>query len=484
MRRLLFAVLPVMCLISCLRPVLALDGTAPAGQSKAAKVGSIPCPRCKHENRADAKFCVECGAVMQVGGCPRCGAAVSPGDRFCSQCGLQLNLKTGPGEPAGKAGNGDKPGKDKAGAAPGDAGGAKDNGGAGQNDPAAGKNNDTNQNPPEQGEAPRYPLLTIGGFHDIVYSGTGRGAQRYFSLGQFILHLTSDVGPGWHAFSEISLTPRTDAGTGSPSVTPYNADVERAIIRYVASDQLKASLGRYHTPVNYWNTAFHHGLWLQTTIARPEMVKFGSTFIPVHFVGALIEGMTPAHGLNLNYNLGIGNGRGPTLARAGDAGDVNSELAYLVTIFVRPDALPDVQLGGSVYRDKVTVAPATHQYNEWLWSAHAVLLRESPEVITEYTRIQHSSRGVATTNSEGFYAQIAYRLMGHLHKLKPYYRFERMVIPGGEPVFSTTPAVSGSIYGFRYDLADFVALKFEYRDLGRSPGPSTRGLFGQVSYTF
>ena len=36
------------------------------------------------------------------------------------------------------------------------------------------------------------------------------------------------------------------------------------------SDRLKVSFGRYHTPINYWNTAFHHGQWLQTTISRPD----------------------------------------------------------------------------------------------------------------------------------------------------------------------------------------------------------------------
>jgi len=38
------------------------------------------------------------------------------------------------------------------------------------------------------------------------------------------------------------------------------------LIRYDYNDFFKLSFGRYHTPINYWNTAFHHGLWLQTTI--------------------------------------------------------------------------------------------------------------------------------------------------------------------------------------------------------------------------
>src|SRR5258707_10325413 len=84
------------------------------------------------------------------------------------------------------------------------------------------------------------------------------------------------------------------------------------------------SFGRYHTPVGYWNTAFHHGAWLQTTITRPDIVRFGGTFIPIHFVGFLAEGNIPSGGAGLSYNVGVGNGRGNVIFRPGDAGDNNN----------------------------------------------------------------------------------------------------------------------------------------------------------------
>ena len=87
------------------------------------------------------------------------------------------------------------------------------------------------------------------------------------------------------------------------------------IIRFDQSDQLKVSFGRYHTPINWWNTAFHHGQWLQTTISRPEMMQFGGRFLPVHFVGALVEGSCRRGGWNINYQGGVGNGRGDVISR-------------------------------------------------------------------------------------------------------------------------------------------------------------------------
>src|SRR5207237_2759354 len=124
-----------------------------------------------------------------------------------------------------------------------------------------------------------------------------RGTRSGFTEGQFILHLNSNLSSKVSFMGEISLTARTDAGTGSPPATGFNAEVERSIIRFEHNDYLKVSFGRYHTPINYWNTAFHHGQWLQTTVGRPEMVQFGGKFIPVHFIGALVEVAAPARGM-------------------------------------------------------------------------------------------------------------------------------------------------------------------------------------------
>ena len=128
------------------------------------------------------------------------------------------------------------------------------------------------------------------------------------------------------------------------------------ILRFDQSDRLKVSFGRYHTPINYWNTAFHHGQWLQTTIARPEMIQFGGRFLPVHFVGALVEGSVPAGGWNLNYKAGVGNGRATVISRGGDAGDVNGDRAWLANAFSKPDRLFGLEFGGSFYGDTVTLA--------------------------------------------------------------------------------------------------------------------------------
>ena len=190
-----------------------------------------------------------------------------------------------------------------------------------------------------------YPSLQIRGFGDVDFSATDqKGTNSGFNLGQLDLHLASALSRKVTYFGEITFNAQP---------TGYTVEVERSIIRYDFNDYFKISFGRYHTPIGYWNTAFHHGAWLQTTIIRPEMEKIGGTFIPVHFVGFLAEGNIPSGGAGLSYNAGVGNGRGDIISRPGDAGDNNDNRAWVANLYSRPVKLYGLQLGASIYRDKV-----------------------------------------------------------------------------------------------------------------------------------
>src|SRR5438552_9719952 len=273
--------------------------------------------------------------------------------------------------------------------------------------------------------AEEYPSLQSSGFADVNFTGQDKAEGVHgFSLGQFVLHMASALSPRVNVFAELSFSPRADAGTGSPAATGYNAEVERAIIRFDQSDQLKVSFGRYHTPINWWNTAFHHGQWLQTTISRPEMVQFGGRFIPVHFVGALAEGSLPAGGWNVGYQAGVGNGRGNVISRAGDAGDNNARPAWVLKLFTKPDRLFGLQVGGSIYLDRVSV-PGGTEFDERITAAHAVWQREDPEIIAEVSNVHHQQiAGTLAASSLAYYVQTAYRLPWFGRIWKPYYRLE------------------------------------------------------------
>ena len=328
-----------------------------------------------------------------------------------------------------------------------------------------------------------YPDLKIRGFGDIDFgANSARGVNSGFQLGQFVLHFASALSPKVSYFAEVSLT-------ATPGV--YNVDLERTIIRYDWNDVAKFSFGRYHTPVNYWNTAFHHGAWLQTTIARPDMIVVGSRFIPVHFIGAQSEGSIPSGLLGAGYNLGIGNGRSLNIARAGDSGDINNNRAWLGNFYLRPPALRHFQIGGSVYHDEITLPSTTlltdgQNFREWIASGHLIWNGETPEFYAEFANVHHRSELTGRTfDNQGGYVQIAYRLPFDAKKWKPYYRYDYLQVPGNEPTLPDFVNVRKSTLGMRYDISDFAAFKAEYRNgRGNALPQRSNALALQTAFTF
>ena len=342
---------------------------------------------------------------------------------------------------------------------------------------------DPHQMPAGEGD---YPRLHFAGFGDIDFAAQPRSqGTRAFSLGQFVAHITSQLSARVTVLSEISFTARTDAGTGTPPAPGFNTEIERLIVRFDQSDFFRVSFGRYHTPINYWNTAFHHGQWLQTTISRPEMIQFGGKFLPVHFVGGLVEGAVPAGGWNVGYKAGVGNGRGAVISRAGDAGDSNDNLSFLANVSSKPDRIYGLETGAAIYTD--TIVPALGgQVGERIVSGYVAYQKETPEVIAEYAGVRHEQDGVAAPFwNHAYYVQLAYRLPDPLRQWKPYYRFEHIDIASGDVVFSTVLPLDGSTLGVRFDASTFVAIKAEYRNWTRGAGtPRNQGGFFQLAFTF
>lgn len=323
-----------------------------------------------------------------------------------------------------------------------------------------------------------YPSLHLRGFADVTFNSTDRpGAKSGFNMGQFVLHVASPLSRQISYFGEVSLTAQP---------TGYNVDLERSFIRYSPNDYLGLSFGRYHTPANYWNTEFHHGAWLQTTISRPDMIQFGGRLIPVHFIGGLAEGRIPSGPMGLNYGIGIGNGRGNPISRGGDAGDINNNRAWVLNIFSRPLFARGLQFGGSMYRDQIPTATTNIPHAEWIAAGHLVYTPGAPEFIAEFANVHHRNMtSAAEYDSQGGYVQVAYRLPFGDKKWKPYYRYDYIQVPGNEPIFTAFKNQRNSTLGMRYDISDFAALKAEYRNSSPDPGkPRVNGAFFQTAFTF
>ena len=269
------------------------------------------------------------------------------------------------------------------------------------------------------------PEFHFMGFADIDYVSKDGSDEDGFLIGQGVAHMSASLTDSFGVFGEFSAT-ATDS--------QYRFEVERFIVKYDFSDRYKLSAGRYHTPIGYWNSAFHHGTWLQTSTSRPEMVKFGSKLVPIHFVGVLLEGSLPTGRLGLDYKAGFGNGRHENIARSGDAGDLNGDKAWMVQVNAKPQDFYGLQTGLGFYSDEITMEGSPN-IEESTVSAYAVWSKESPELLFEYLHSTHTlvTDSSAKGNVDAWYAQFAYRLPGKRNQWKPYARYERNEIDDSDP---------------------------------------------------
>lgn len=301
------------------------------------------------------------------------------------------------------------------------------------------------------------PEFNFIGFADINYISSDDTSPDGFAIGQAVAHASAYLDESLSAFGEFTLT-ASDSG--------YSFEVERLIVKYEFSDRYRLSAGRYHTPIGYWNSAFHHGAWLQTPASRPQMMKFGSKNVPIHFVGVLLEGNLPPGDLGLEYKAGFGNGRHSNIARGGDTGDVNSDKAWMLQLLAKPRRYTGLNFGINIYSDRISL-PGSADIDEFTYSAYAAWSKESPEVVIEYLHSEHElvTDGGASGDVDAWYAQVGYRLPGKHSAWKPYARVERNRVDASDPLLGSEGLdYDGNVLGLRWDFNRHAVLKAEYRN--------------------
>jgi hypothetical protein len=157
-------------------------------------------------------------------------------------------------------------------------------------------------------DIPGGPKLNIRGFLDFNFD-TGSAANpliypltvppgtvhNAFQFGEFDLFMSSKLS------NTISFV--SEAVFGSDASNFWGIDIERAQLTYKANERFQLSAGRMHTAIGYYNTAYHHGTWFQTTTGRPYMFYYEDSggILPVHIVGVSATGLIPQTGkLNLH----------------------------------------------------------------------------------------------------------------------------------------------------------------------------------------
>jgi hypothetical protein len=266
----------------------------------------------------------------------------------------------------------------------------------------------------------------------------------------------------------------------------FSVDVERYLLQYSHNDYFNISAGRGHTAIGYYNTAYHHSSWLQTTTGRPFVFEFEDRggILPIHTVGASASGQIPSGSLGLHYVAEVGNGRASrtplTEEPVQNEIDDQNHKAWNLALFARPEAVRGLQTGFSIYRDLLSPQNQT-PINETILAAHAVLIRPRYEWLNEALLDRHALRDTSTSyNTPAFYSQVSKQFGSY----RPYLRYQYVNAPNSEPVFPDVQLRHGPSVGLRFDASESVALKFQYdyTFLRNQPGISQLAL--QMGFTF
>jgi len=143
------------------------------------------------------------------------------------------------------------------------------------------------------------PRLKLNVFGDLGFHATDRHRtiSNSFYIGSLDLFMTSRLSTNVSLLGEILFI--------STSSNNIQADIERLVMQYHASQYLNFGVGRFHSSIGYYNTAFHQGEWFQTAIGRPFMYQFDDTGgpLPLQDVGISVSGLLPSGKLGLHYVL-------------------------------------------------------------------------------------------------------------------------------------------------------------------------------------
>ena len=343
--------------------------------------------------------------------------------------------------------------------------------------------------------APRSsPAFELHGFADVSYhhdihdDAEPQENNGAFNLGPVDLYVAESLGPRLDVLTEIAI----ESGI---------VDLERLQIGYLFSDALKVSVGRFHTSLGYWNTAYHHGAFLHTTIQRPFFLHFEDEggILPVHTVGLLLSGRQFLGIGEISYSALVGNGssiidEGTPLAPVpvldpNNEMDPNKNKAVGLHAAFAPAPLRGLTVGASAYNSRVltegTTLPAL-DVSQTILGADLTFLDGRSELIAEYFLVRDKDKlGTTTTTNHLYYVQLSRQFA---ERVTPYARHEQMSLDEADPYMGVSGlgAIDKRIEtaGMRFRVGDQSVVKLEGRFITDDGLDSHQEYGAQWAFTF
>lgn len=314
--------------------------------------------------------------------------------------------------------------------------------------------------------------LPLHGFADV---GAGWSSSqdprrlRGFNAGSLDIYLTPQLGDRIKALFEVVFEHLPGEDT--------TVDVERLQIGYTVSDSLTLWMGRFHNPIGLWNTLYHHGANLQTSIARPRFIDFEDKggIVPTHSTGIWASGKTATSIGRVTYDLYMGNG--PTIRNRGldinpVSDDTDNKLLGL-NLGLHPNGASrgwalGVHALGSTVNARSTAGTVMSTTRLRMAGAYAEFDSETWNVLGEYYNQRNRDVSTALSHSNNLWFVQASRNYG---SLTPYLRFERANLDPADDYFRSLligRAYRRVLVGLRYDLDTRSAIKTEFSDTRES----------------
>lgn len=239
--------------------------------------------------------------------------------------------------------------------------------------------------------------------------------------------------------------------------------------------------GKSHTTLGYWNTAYHHGKWLQPTIERPRGARFddGGGLLPNHWVGLEGGRRFAAPWGAVILTAGVGNGRKEAHEEKAPGADAASSRLVLprsawLNVDFQSAGLPEMHLGLSALYGRILAAGANVRpalpdvpIDERIGAAHAVYRGDRLLFIAEGLLVEHAAGGRSWRTLDGFAVAMLI-----LDRLSPYAQVEvQRISASGDPFYNPgvgTPLATPQnlvevLLGLRVDVSAWSSLKLEYR---------------------
>lgn len=331
---------------------------------------------------------------------------------------------------------------------------------------------------------PSYPTLHALFFASGTFVSehhTGTNGRTSTTSGGADLVLTSQLSDNFSALGQFSLR----STEGESTLTR----IEQLQLRFARSNEFQLRLGKFHTPVGYWNETYHDIGWLRTSIFRPEMFRYEKDggIMPVHTIGVQAAGKVGFRPMEFGYSFTFGKGRGPKITDETKFNDLTSPHAFTAQFTFVPNRFRGFKLGINGYADTIPADPTTPGRNgtigERIYGGFVAWHLLNLEILGEYDQIRHNdSVSGLTYKSDGYYWQVA----SQFYNWRIYERTDVINFDPSDPYFLTIDhrdLIKFTI-GVRWDPTRWLGIKGEYSYSDRNRQPNSNSVNFQAAVFF